>query len=291
MEFEELLKLPQAKGADIRLRVLEADGFVFPELARKLDAMISEIRAEDPTMRIVVNMSFAIVPCEKVTDIAAYTRLLREFDPKEGGSNPAAFSQVLGALYTEDIFHTKLVGEGTFQNEFCPGGEALAACVEYPLDREPPAGRDRTLYFVAASGNGIKDESGAPIGVDFPFYPAAWKEVIAVSASLDKDHLAIVTTSRAAYSNAGLIIMGGTWPPDPSTWQPQGTLDKFPQAGTSFAAPRYSFVVALYLAHPQGVDVGCGVDQLPPPADTFDWLNAPPPPDKVDQNHCSTLKP
>ncbi len=289
-EIVELLTLPQAQGLNIQWRVLEADGFVFPELAQKLDAMINEIRAKDSNMRIVVNMSFAIVPCEKVTDIAAYTRLLREFVIEEGGSDLAVFEQVLKALYQEDIFHTRPVGEGTFQSEFCPGGESLAACAEYPPDWEPPVGPDRTLYFVAASGNGIKDENGKPLGVDFPFYPAAWKEVIAVSASDDKDHLAVVTPgARAEYSNAGLIIMAGRWLPDPSNW-PQGTVQDW-QAGTSFAAPRYSFVVALYLAHPQGVDVGCGVDQLPPPAATYDWLNAPPPPNKVDQNHCSTLKP
>ena len=73
------MKLPQAQGLDIRLHVLDADGFVFPALAEKLNQTIQEIRAADPNMRIVVNMSFAIVPCEKVTDIVAYTRLLREF--------------------------------------------------------------------------------------------------------------------------------------------------------------------------------------------------------------------
>ena len=115
LEFDELLKLPQAQGLDIRLHVLDADGFVFPVLAQKLDQTIKEIRTADPNMRIVVNMSFAIVPCEKVTDIAAYTRLLREFVVKEGGDDASAFAQVLGALYTEDIFHTAPVGEGTFQ--------------------------------------------------------------------------------------------------------------------------------------------------------------------------------
>lgn len=293
LELEELLRLPQAKGLDIQVRVLDADGFVFPVMAEKLDQLIKEIRTANPDMRIVVNMSFAIVPCEKVTDIVAYTRLLREFAVTEGdeeSNDPVAFSQVLGAFYAEDIFHTPPAGEGTFQHEFCPGDEpsGFAACTDYPLDRSLSA--EQTLYFVGASGNGIMD-NGTLVGVDFPFYPAAWKEVIAVSASSGADHLGVARPPRAEYSNAGRIIMGGTWPPDPTSWQPQGILDRFPQAGTSFAAPRYSFIVALYLANAQGINVGCKDDVVPPPADSVDWLAAPPPSDKIDQDHCSTLQP
>ena len=151
-------------------------------------------------------------------------------------------------------------------NEFCPGDDSPPV----PLDQNRRG--SRTLYFVAASGNGIKDESGALIGVDFPFYPAAWPEVIAVSASSGTDHLGVATPPRAAYSNAGRIIMGGTWPPDAATWTPAGTLDKFPQVGTSFAAPRYSFIVALYLANAQEINVGCKDDLVPPPANSVDWL-------------------
>jgi hypothetical protein len=294
LEFEELLNLPQAQGLDIRLHVLDAKGFVFPVLAQQLDQEIKEIRASEPDMRFVVNMSIAIVPCEKVTDIVTYTRLLREFVIEEGNeqsNDPAAFSQVLGALYTEDIFHTPPVGKAIFQYEFCPGDEAeeYAACSAYPLEQSPT--EERTLFFVGAAGNGFKDESGALLGVDYPFYPAAWQEVIAVSANNDTGHLDVAAPPRAEYSNAGRIIMGGTWPPGAATWPPQGVLDRFPQVGTSFAAPRYSFIIALYLANVQEVHVGCEADQIPPPADSFGWLAAPPPPDKIDQDHCSTLYP
>lgn len=290
LEFEEMLRLPEAQGLDIRVRVLEADGFVFPELAAKLDQMVAEVRAEDPNMRIVVNMSFAMVPCEKVTDIVAYTRLLREFVIEEGGSDPTPFSEVIGALYAEDVFHTPLKGEGTFQSEFCPGDEPSAFAICAGLEEQAEV--QRTIYFVGASGNGLRDESGTLIGVDFPFFPAAWGEVIAISANNDSEHLKEAAAPRAEYSNAGRIIMGGTWPPDPATWTAvPDSLDQFPQAGTSFAAPRYSFIVALYLAGAQGIDVGCGPDVIPPPADPVDWLAAPPPPDKTDQGHCSTLQP
>ncbi len=285
MEFEEMLKLPQAQGLDIRLQVLDAQGFVFPDIAQKLNEMITDIRSQDPNMRIVVNMSFAIVPCEKVTDIVAYTRLLREFAGVDG--DPTAFAQVLGALYTEDIFHTTLTG--TFQSEFCPQGDSSVICTEYAADQEKTA--EHTIYFVGASGNGLLDENGTRIGLDFPFYPAAWPQVIAISANNGAKHLEEASVPRAAYSNAGRIIMGGTWPPDAASWTPQSTLDKYPQAGTSFAAPRYSFIVALYLANAEGIDVGCGTDKLPPPADAVDWLAAPPPAAKTDQGHCSTLVP
>jgi hypothetical protein len=291
-EFDELLGLPPAQGLDIHWETLDVKGFVFPVIAQELNTKIDEIRAADPRMRIVVNMSFAIVPCDKVTDIAAYTRLLREFVIEEGGdpNNPWAFEQVLKALYQEDVFHAKPVGAGTFQSEFCPDGEAFAACEEYPPGQEEPPSMDRTLYFVAASGNGIKDENGVSLGVEYPFYPAAWKEVISVSANNDADHLALAQPPRAEYSNKGRIMMAGRWLPDLAFW-PQGTIQDW-QVGTSFAAPRYSFVVALYLTGSQNGGVGCEPDVFPPPADSFDWLVAPPPTapvDKNDRDHCSTL--
>jgi hypothetical protein len=285
-EFDELLGLPPATGLKIDREPLDVQGFAFPAIADRLNTRINAIREANPEMRIVVNMSFAIVPCEKVTDLAAYTRLLREFVIEEGDDHPNdpwAFEQVLDALYQEDIFHTKPVGAGTFHSEFCPDGEGFAPCPE------EPSGEGRTLYFVAASGNGIKDENGVPLGAGFPFYPAAWKEVIAVSASSDTDHLAVVTKDRATYSNVGRIMMGGSWLPDPTPW-PTGTVHDW-QYGTSFAAPRYSFIVALYLTGSQGSGVGCTPDVFPPPADSFDWLKVPPPPDKVDKDHCSTLLP
>jgi hypothetical protein len=286
-ELKDLLGPPNPQGPEIDLEVLNAHGFAFPQIASDLDAMITDIRTENPNMRIVVNMSFAIVPCEKVTDIVTYTRLLREFIVDENGSDAWVFEQTLDTLFQEGSFRGRLAGPGTFQTELCPEGKPYTACVDYPPEGEPDP--NRKLYFVAASGNGIKDENFVSLGVGYPFYPAAWPEVIAVSASDDADHFAVTSPPRASYSNAGRIMMGGTWPPTASIWPWTGILDDYPLMGTSFAAPRYSFVVALYLAEAQDIDVGCGPGLLPPPADSFDWLTAPPPPDKIDQNHCSTL--
>ena len=291
-EFEELLALPPARQLDIKWETLDVQGFAFPAVAQKLDQRINAIREKNPNMRIVVNMSFAIVPCDRVTDIAAYTRLLREFVVEEGGNpnDPWAFEQVLKALYQEDVFHAKPVGDGTFYSEFCPDGKDFAACVEYPPGDENIPSMDRTLIFVGASGNGIKDENGKSLGVEYPFYPAAWREVIAVSANNDSDHLALAQLPRADYSNTGRIMMAGSWLPDPAFW-PSGLVQDW-QYGTSFAAPRYSFIVALYLTGSQDGGVGCEPDVIPPPADSFDWLVAPPPTSPIDKNnrdHCSTL--
>ncbi len=103
------------------------------------------------------------------------------------------------------------------------------------------------IIMVAAAGN-----SSEP----FPFFPAAWGGIVSVSASDDATGF-VVSKPLASYSNEGAVMMPGRWNKE---------------LGTSFAAPRYSFAMALMLAGSRPKD--CRAN--PSPALPDDWLTSPP---------------
>ena len=86
--------------------------------------------------------------------------------------------------------------------------------------------------FVVAAGNS---------GKAFPFYPAAWPQVVSVSASSESLDDYRSSGGKASYSNDADVMMPG--------WFDDGTADGV--EGTSFAAPRLSFLLAAYLTGQQ----------------------------------------
>ncbi len=111
------------------------------------------------------------------------------------------------------------------------------------------ASMNTTVIPIAAAGN---------FGMDFPFWPGAWGQVISVSASegtgydapapwdkkkdaplLGAEELNPGKTTRI--SNYGEVMMPGEYDSD------YGMV-----SGTSFAAPRLSVAVALYLSEVGG---------------------------------------
>ena len=210
------LKDTFAPNADIVIRPVDTEGFTTSILLERIQEEIEAIAAEDMGAPIVINMSFAIVPCTTVGTLAAYDALMSQFDPNIAG-DMAALQTFFASLIDSGIYSEPLNGSDTllgFFGEVCDSNEAC----QYADSGE--------IIAVAAAGN-----EGEP----FPYFPAAFEGVVSVSAS-DDNGAFVPLTGIAPYSNFGGVMM-------PGIWIHESGID----VGTSFAAPRYSFLMALYL--------------------------------------------
>lgn len=270
LQLEELIN-NYASGADIRVERIPTDGFASGVIAERINERITSIMREEPDMQFVVNMSFALVPCTVVPDIAAYQALLNALDP-EIEEDFAHMQLLFQALLAGDTFSSQLNGGDSmdrFVTDTCveelAAGEGRNVC---NMDAE----NRNQIVFVASSGNGvISTTDGNRVGQDFPFFPAAWPEVVSISASPDNADFIAATPSRDSYSNTAAVLMPGIWR-NPNSGEAE--------RGTSFAAPRYSFAIAMELANASLDICGTGAPIVPPLVD--DWTINPPsnsPPD------------
>lgn len=157
----------------------------------------------------IINMSFAIVPCDVVTDFEAYIEEISD-DPEY-----------------DDLME---VGEYL---------ESLLVDADYSQVANDPMSTMFTEYNivgVASAGN---------FGLDFPFYPAAFDGVISVSGSEDANDFYSSASFMPqnnfpllGWDEANLISNDG------EVMMPGRLRDV---RGTSYAAPRLSYAVALYL--------------------------------------------
>lgn len=258
--LEELVS-QQGGSADIRLERVDTGDFRTQTIATNLQATIDRIQTEDPTMNFVVNMSFAVVPCMAVPTLAEYQRLMEQF-ATEDEANLAWLQQIFRHLIQSNTMRQPVVANDFFEQYFgkvCPArGEDPSGENAFSCQQDASQ-----IIFVGAAGNGTYvDELNAQIGPDFPYYPAAWPEVVSVSAS-DQEEDFLAVAPKASYSNSGVVLMPGTW-----------TSAGEPQRGTSFAAPRYSFLMAMNLAG-AGIDV-CRNGDLIEPALPNIWIPNPP---------------
>jgi hypothetical protein len=119
---------------------------------------------------------------------------------------------------------------------------------------------DQSVIPVASAGN---------FGFDFPYYPGAWETVVSVSGSEDEYGFVAYSdlyVDEYGSSNSGEVKMPGVW-----------TRGSTRASGTSFAAPRLSYLMAVYLQEAGG-DV-CRTN-APTFADT-DWYDL----DLIDAAH------
>jgi subtilisin family serine protease len=137
---------------------------------------------------------------------------------------------------------------------------------------------------VASAGN---------FGLDFPFWPGSWGQVISVSASTgegfdapsewdDRRDTPLLSGEvqgpgqNNRISNYGEVMMPGEY-----------ASDSGPVSGTSFAAPRLSFAVALYLAQVDGNF--CRTPEGTPALAYGEWDNLTL--DQAVQEHCPDMEP
>lgn len=183
----------------------------------------------------VVNMSFVIVPCEYIEGFAAFeSQMLDARDAKDLNKYRGLFQRAV-VFYDNTVF------------------PAMSQRAQNATDLDPLqtllVGLRNTVIPVAAAGN---------FGLDFPFWPGAWGQVISVSASqgqgyhapsawdskkdtplLGTQDLNPGRTTRV--SNYGEVMLPGEYA---SAW---GAV-----SGTSFAVPRLSVALALYVSEVGG---------------------------------------
>jgi hypothetical protein len=185
-----------------------------------------------PFERFVVNMSFAILPCDPLgafgKDAAG---LLQEYQglvdniPELNAlkqaleAQGATSEQVARALWQAQPFVDLAYSLAPGFNEL-PGwiySDPFYELVKSQNNSDLPV----QVYYVGAAGNHK---------LPFPFAPAIWDFVASISATTGDDY-----QSLADYSNYGEVRM-------------DGRVTNLPQVeGTSFAAPKFAYYAARYL--------------------------------------------
>jgi hypothetical protein len=173
--------------------------------------------------RFVINMSFALVPCNDVLQ-----ETLRDY--RDGvNTDFADLSMNLSALIaaTYGSGHTRAV-ELTYVSDFSDFTKCLSAYSDNRTCGQLELPGDTVIILVGAAGNS---------GYNFPFAPALWEQVVSVSAS-------DTAGNKASYSNTGEVMM-------------PGTTSHVDVVGTSFASPRLALYEAEYLLANPGQGIEC----------------------------------
>jgi hypothetical protein len=235
------------------LVAIDTVGFDTGLIRDRIRTAISVLHSVWGIERFVLNMSFAIIPCDPDISDDEYLERI--------GENPEylALQDYLDSLnMDEGSVFGYLSGQINLRQAYGqPGSSTIAefgsdiqAEDSDPLSKwlmklreaskeEFPEIKDLRVISVAASGNH---------GNAFPFAPAIWETVISVSATTEPIEIQTEQGGALLYApNAGEVAMG----------------DKAPDGGvgTSYAAPALSHVAALYLLGGGGVScVGPGPD-------------------------------
>jgi hypothetical protein len=184
---------------------------------------------------IVVNMSFAVVPCAVVGDVAAAVGSTSDIANFEAYVAALAVANGIGSQYLDELGElvstpVSVENEPLFAYLTCPlpaGSGDTASCDGRSTGKYAKTSVN-SMVHVAAAGN---------FGNDYALYPAAWSTVVSVG-SLD------VTGStygpeRSSFSNAATVLAPGN---AFTLASKNGRTVAY--AGTSFAAP----VVSLFAA-------------------------------------------
>ncbi len=215
-------------------------------IERDIREGVNRLRKVYDINRSVVNMSFAIMPCN----------LLEDFAVAEAQGQVASFYEYLEiiagnyGLTADELLYTLVMSVNLT-------GDPLRDLIETP---QTSYGSDEHIY-VASAGN---------FGADFPMFPAGWDGVVSVSgSSVDDPEVRPEIPNRHTGNgeplfNAGEILETGAWfaLSDPkglngSSFTLGNPRDNVFYLGTSFSAPTVSFFSALdWARHP----TRCGID-------------------------------
>ena len=230
-------------GSRLLIQAVDAAGLDTDDLALALTAAVDDLPHH--YQRVVVNMSFAIVPCAVVDDVASTvgTGAIPNFE-----AYVASLLQV-NAIAPQDLDElgkltaqpTALSSDPFFKFLACPLPSVAAGENRCDGKTDSSYAAVKTLVHVAASGN---------FGNGYALYPAALPTVISVG-SLDVTG-AGYSTSRSGFSNAATVLA-------PGALYHLATKDtqEVVYGGTSFAAPVVSLFAALDLAsYPSQCDAG-----------------------------------
>ena len=215
---------PDSDAAELLVRAVDTQGLDSTVVAAALAGALARLASEDRIDRVVVNLSFVLLPCSTVQDFQANRDAyptLEAYAAAVASVNGVLAADVLGAVTAWEV----------------PSGDPLRALV----DETRGTVADRTVLFTAASGN---------FGLAYAMAPAAWEGVIGVGASSHPDD-----TPRADFANAAEVIDVGAW--FDLVLEEVATAPVLAYAGTSFAAPGVAAYALLDLAR---TEPRCGAD-------------------------------
>jgi hypothetical protein len=255
------VKVWDVGGAPLYVAAVDTEGFNTELIGPRITEAITVLQGAG-VQRFVVNMSFAIVPCEPL-DLNEYERQLAE--------NYDALSQELTGWLERDPSEAEVrayfrpIGLVTTFYRPLEQGSALqeAPFVQYLRDdpllialSEGLAPETAELIYVAAAGNE---------NYSYPLAPALWEGILSVGATKE--------ITGPDYANDGEVVAHDVVEVPLN----DGTEAAVP--GTSFAAPDVSLLAAYHLL--QGGGASCtegGVTTTPPLAyatESGPWENQP----------------
>lgn len=190
--------------------------------------------------RVVVNMSFGVLPCNLLKELEAYQNDWDKYRQAVQGT-------AAGADHDE-FLRRVLAGipglADDTRSRSNPLRQLLRQFANAEVGRGPGKGY---VLFYAAAGN---------YALPYPLYPAQWPEVVAVSARTPSGQVARAPSENgtlAEWSNAGEVATVGQWfmqdigPRLARSGAPAPSQNIY-YLGTSFASPTLAVVNALELA-------------------------------------------
>jgi len=230
-------KFHDRKGHYLMIQAVDVAGLDTDYVAQRIRKAIDFIGGNGVIgfRHLVINMSFAVVPCAVVSDAAA-SGSTRDIPNFEAYVAALASANGIGVQYLDQLGQlvstpVSLADEPLFDYLDCPlpmgaGEDKRCDGKGTDLYDEPTV---TSMVHVAAAGN---------FGNDYALYPAAWPTVVSV-ASLDAVGSGY-GAARSSFSNAGTVSAPGNMFALTSS---QGRTVAY--AGTSFAAPVVSLFAAL----------------------------------------------
>jgi hypothetical protein len=249
---EELSGLLDDVGAtNIDLVQVDIQGLTTADAADQIATALDDTDADF----VVLNMSFAIIPCEFVQDFADYqTQLMNAQNAGDVNRHRSLFRRAV-IFYDDTVF------------------PAMSQRAQDLQDLDPL----QTL-FTDRNANVIPVASAGNFGMDYPFWPAAWAQVVSVSGSTGQGFFAsaawdkkkdtplltgdfVMPNNKNRISNYGEVMMPGQY----------DSASAGMVIGTSFAAPRLSVAMALYVS--QVGPAVCRYDEGGPALAYGEWDN------------------
>jgi hypothetical protein len=217
-------------GSAVKLVKVDIKGADTAAIAQK----IQQAMTANPASFYVVNMSFVLLPCQNVKDLAGFEKQLKDARKAKDNTKYKTTLQNAAKFYDQAVHAANLK---KFQKQ--KGVDPL---------QDFFADNSATVIPVASAGN---------FGLDYPFWPAAWSQVISVSGSVGggfhagkswdkKNNTPLLGADVEEKGKKGTRIsnFGEVMLPGEYASADYGTL-----LGTSFAAPRLSLALALYAAN------------------------------------------
>jgi subtilase family protein len=228
--YNELIDLVLNVGASSYITPVQVD--MANLTTADIATAISDAMTANPADAYAINMSFAIIPCEFIDALAQNASDLAQAQQAGDGNNYRNLFQRAVTFYNGQVFPAN---SQHFQN----------ATNLDPIQTLLSTVQANTLP-VSSAGN---------FGLNYPFWPGAWGQVVSVSASTGEAFQ--TTTSWDKRTDAPLMMT------PPLTGQRATRVSNYGEvmmpgdlttpdfglvSGTSFAAPRLSLEMALYLS-------------------------------------------